>query len=162
LKSEGSQSIFAQDSASIGEQSGILVVSPATHLVISGLPKTIKAGMPFTITVQAFDAAGRPDPLFQDAIHFSSSDPLAVLPGDYAFQPADNGQQSFTIILKSPGTRKIIVTDLVRPALKVVLLSPCNQAPGIVRLAAGVSVHVAVQDLWAVMRLGRMTGAISR
>jgi hypothetical protein len=122
LKSEGSQSVFVQDSGSIGEQSGILVVSPATHLVIRGLPKTFKAGMPFTITVQAFDALGRPDLLFQDAIHFSSSDPLAVLPGDYAFQPADNGQQSFTIILRSPGTRKVIVTDLVRPALKVVLL----------------------------------------
>ena len=51
----------------------ITVVSPATHLMISGAPKKTVTGTAFSITVRVVDAAGKPDSLFADHLTFTSS-----------------------------------------------------------------------------------------
>ncbi len=120
LKTLDSQSLTATDaivSDITGTQPGITVVSPATHLGISGVPAATTAGQSFVITLTALNALGGADNLFRDVVHFSSTDPQAVLPADYTFVPGDNGKKTFTVTLATAGTQQITVTDTVRPAL---------------------------------------------
>ncbi len=67
-------------------------------------------GKAFNLTVTA-DANGTL-PLFNDTVHFTSSDAQAVLPADYTFDPAaDNGAHTFSVTLKSLGSQTISVAD---------------------------------------------------
>jgi len=56
--------------------------------------KTI-AGTPFTVTVEVL-YQGKPDTVINSSIHFTSSDPAAILPADYYFTPADAGSHTWT------------------------------------------------------------------
>jgi hypothetical protein len=76
------------------------------------LTSVVTAGTPFTITVRAVD------PWFNNAFPYSatialtSTDPVATLPGPYAYQPADLAQHAFTgVVFHTPGTHWITATD---------------------------------------------------
>jgi RHS repeat-associated protein len=117
----GIQSLIATDKANItisGSESGIQVVSPATHLVLGGLPGTVTAGRSVTIMVTAQNASNLNDPLFGDTVHFSSSDPAAVLPADYSFAPGDQGSKTFTVTFQTAGKATLTVTDGLRSSVK--------------------------------------------
>jgi len=58
-------------------------------------PSTATAGTPFTVTVNVV-YQGKPDTVINSRIHFTSSDPGAILPGDYLFTPADAGSHKWT------------------------------------------------------------------
>jgi sugar lactone lactonase YvrE len=119
LKSLNSQALTATDAVSsdiTGTEAAIMVVSPAVRLAVAA-PVGSTAGQHLTITVTALNALGTTDGLFPDVIHFSSSDPQAVLPADYAFVPGDGGKKTFTVTLATAGTHWITVTDLARPAI---------------------------------------------
>lgn len=45
-------------------------------------------------------------------VHFTSTDPLAVLPADYTFTASDAGTHTFPVTLKSLSTQSITVTDV--------------------------------------------------
>jgi CSLREA domain-containing protein len=75
------------------------------------------AGQPLSLTVNAFAAGGNPAATFADTVHFSSSDPQAVLPGDYAFVPADVGSHLFTLTLRTSGSQTVTVTDVENVSL---------------------------------------------
>jgi fibronectin type 3 domain-containing protein len=86
----------------------------ATHfaLAISG---TVTAGAPFTVTVTAFDAYGNKANGYRGTVHFTSTDPNAVLPGNYTFTATDSGKHVFTnaFTLTKVGTQTITATDTV-------------------------------------------------
>ncbi len=85
--------------------------APATQLGVAGPAST--AGNTFSITVSALDSQGNPAGDYTGTIHFTSSDPLAVLPANYTFTAADKGVHTFTgLQLKSVGTQSITATDL--------------------------------------------------
>jgi Ca2+-binding RTX toxin-like protein len=118
LFTQGAWSLTATDAANgavAGTEPGINVVSPATHLGVAGTPTT--AGQPSSLTVTALDNANRADGLFQDVVHFTSSDPLAVLPPDYLLTAADRGKKTFTVTLETAGTPTVTATDVVRPTV---------------------------------------------
>jgi len=71
-------------------------------------PTTATAGSPFTVTVTV-TIDGNRDTVINSPIHFTSSDPAAVLPGDYSFTPADAGSHTWTngFVLKTPGNQSI-------------------------------------------------------
>ena len=71
-------------------------------------PSTAKAGTPFTLTVMVL-YQGKPDTVINSGIHFTSSDPSAVLPGDYYFTSADAGSHTWTngVTLITPGNQTI-------------------------------------------------------
>jgi hypothetical protein len=71
-------------------------------------PSTAKAGTPFTVTVNVL-YQGKPDTAINSHIHFTSSDPAAVLPGDYLFTPTDAGSHTWTngVTLMTPGNQTI-------------------------------------------------------
>ena len=89
----------------VGSQSGI-VVNPtaASILLVSGFPSTIAAGTAAGFAVTAKDPYGNIAAGYRDAVHFSSSDPAAILPADYAFGAADSGVDSFLATLNTAGT----------------------------------------------------------
>jgi hypothetical protein len=71
-------------------------------------------GAPFVFTFNARTVNGQAFPNFAGTVHFTSSDPnaSASLPGDYTFQPGDNGAHTFGAVLRTVGLQKITVTDI--------------------------------------------------
>lgn len=71
-------------------------------------PATAISGSPFTVTVTVL-ISGKRDTVINSRLHFTSSDPSAVLPGDYYFVPADAGSHTWTngFVLMTPGSQNI-------------------------------------------------------
>jgi hypothetical protein len=82
----------------------------ATSFAVS-FPSPITAGTSGSLTVTAKLADGSIDTHYIGTVLFSSSDPQAVLPADYAFTAADAGVHTFSATLKSAGTQSITATD---------------------------------------------------
>jgi hypothetical protein len=71
-------------------------------------PRTATAGTAFTVTVTVMIGSER-DTIINNRVHFTSSDPAAVLPGDYYFTPADAGSHTWAndFVLTTPGNQTI-------------------------------------------------------
>jgi hypothetical protein len=71
-------------------------------------PSTATAGIPFTVTVTVMIGSDR-DTIINNRVHFTSSDPNAVLPAEYYFTRSDAGSHTWTngFILKTPGNQTI-------------------------------------------------------
>jgi len=81
--------------------------TPHATLVFTG-PSRVIANTPFTVTVTVlYD--GKPDTVINSPIHFTSSDPAAILPGNYYFTPSDAGSHTWTkgFTLVTPGTQTV-------------------------------------------------------
>jgi hypothetical protein len=121
LDSAGLQSITATDrvtSSVTGSQSNIRVVpAAAVKLVVSGFPTKIAAGTAGPLQVTAVDPFGNVAKAYRGTIHFTSSDPAAVLPADASFTSGNAGTRSFTVTLKTAGTRSITATDTVTASI---------------------------------------------
>jgi hypothetical protein len=79
-------------------------------LSVSGVPSPDTAGQLESITVTATDS-GHVLTGYAGTVHFSSSDPQAMLPADYTFNPIDQGTHTFTVDLKTAGVQSILVSD---------------------------------------------------
>ncbi len=90
-----------------------LIGTPTVHDLKLVAPAGVSAGQPFSVTVTAEDASGRPVPSYTGTVHFSTSDAQAVLPADYTFTSADAGQHGFSVTLKTPGGQTLTATDTV-------------------------------------------------
>jgi uncharacterized repeat protein (TIGR03803 family) len=93
-----------------GSQAYTLAGDPATFSV-TGFPSPTTAGVAGPVTVTALDANGNVVPSYTGTVHFSSSDPQAVLPANYTFTAADQGVHTFTVTLKTAGTQSIAAAD---------------------------------------------------
>ena len=94
----------------------------ATQLAFTGVPASTTAGQTFSVDVSAEDGGGVIDTSYTGTVHFTSSDPQAVLPSNYTFTPSDNGTATFnSVALKSvgSGTRTVTATDTANSALTV-------------------------------------------
>ncbi|MGD0861702.1 MAG: hypothetical protein ABSA21_02945, partial [Candidatus Limnocylindrales bacterium] len=121
LKTAGTRSVTATDpvnSSITGSQTAI-VVNPgsATTLVLSGFPSPDVAGVALSLTVTAKDAYGNTATGYTGTIHFTSSDPAAVLPANYTFTGADAGTHTFSVTLKTLGTQWVRATDTVTASI---------------------------------------------
>jgi ELWxxDGT repeat protein len=121
LKTAGTQSITATDtmtSSFAGAESGITVKpAAASALVVAGFPSPTTAGSAHGLTVTAKDAYGNTAVGYTGAVHFTSSDPKAVLPANYTFTAADAGAHTFSATLKTAGTQSIAATDTITPSI---------------------------------------------
>src|SRR5271166_795777 len=79
----------------------------AARLSVSG-PTMSGAGVAFTITVTARDAANNVATGYSGTVHFTSSDPAAALPSDATLV---NGIQTFSATLIDAGVQTITATD---------------------------------------------------
>ncbi len=86
--------------------SGCGTPSHATLNLIA--PPTAKKGTALTVTVNVI-YQGKADSVINGVIHFTSSDPAAILPIDYQFTRADAGSHTWTngFILSTPGNETI-------------------------------------------------------
>lgn len=93
---------------------GAYEVTPsAASLAITGLPATAVAGASTSFTATAKDAGGNTAIAYTGTVHFTSSDSLATLPGDYTFTGGDNGAHGFSVTFRSTGSQSITATDTV-------------------------------------------------
>jgi hypothetical protein len=115
LKTAGTQSITATDTANVsGSETGIVVTPAAANtLTVAGFPNPASAGVSSNFTVTAFDPYGNVATGYTGTVQFTSSDSQAVLPGNYTFVPGDAGAHNFSATLKSTGTQSITATDSV-------------------------------------------------
>ena len=82
----------------------------ASAFLISTPATSIAAGTAAAVTVTAVDPFGNVVPGYAGTVHFTSTDPNAVLPLDYTFTPADGGVHSFTATLTQVGAT-VLVAD---------------------------------------------------
>ncbi len=116
IDTAGAKTLQFTDGALTAVNSGSFTVSPAaaaTLQVASGTSQT--AGTAFSTTVTAKDAFGNTASGYLGTVHFTSSDPQALLPSNYSFLAADNGTHTFTnaVTLKTAGAENLIATDTI-------------------------------------------------
>ncbi len=108
-KTAGNQTVTATDAATPSiAQSATTGVSPAatTHFAVTGAAGGA-AGSVELVTITALDAYGNVATGYRGTIHFTSTDPNAVLPADAALTDGTGG---FSITLKKAGTDSVTVT----------------------------------------------------
>jgi hypothetical protein len=117
LKTAGTQSLTATDKASAsvtGSQTGITVTPGDPKTFTVALPSSVTAGTAFNVTVTALDLYGNVSTQYHLTIHFTSTDPLAVLPANYTFVAStDKGVHTFSVTLNTVGNQTITVNDTV-------------------------------------------------
>jgi uncharacterized delta-60 repeat protein len=116
LKTAGFQSVNVTDvSTGYSGGDGAITINPAaaTSFVVSGFPTSIIQGTAATFTVTAMDPYGNVATGYTGTVKFSSSDPLASLPGNYTFTAADAGTHTFSATLNTVGTESLTVTDIL-------------------------------------------------
>jgi hypothetical protein len=131
-------------------------LAPSPSFSVAGFPSPTTAGASHTFTVTALNADGTVNTGYTGTVHFSSSDPQAVLPADYTFTAADQGVHTFTVTLKTAGSQSITATDtatgsitgsesgiVVQPAAAAQLLI---SAPAQVRHGVAFTLTVTVED----------------
>ncbi|HYV34555.1 MAG TPA: LamG-like jellyroll fold domain-containing protein, partial [Gemmataceae bacterium] len=120
LRTAGPQTISALDSfvpGLSGNSGSIFVntsVNPATHFSVSGTPTSVAAGASVSFTVTALDASNNPTAAYSGIVHFTSTDSAATMPPDI---PLVNGTGTFSIALKTAGTRTLTATDTTVAAI---------------------------------------------
>jgi probable HAF family extracellular repeat protein len=103
----------------------------ATHFsVTSTTPQVI--GTSFNITVSALDASNNVVTAYAGMLHFSSSDPLAVLPHD---SPLANGTGTFPVTLKTVPAATVTVTDTTKGSISGTSNSIQVSAPAATRFS---------------------------
>ena len=117
FKTAGSQTVTATDTvtATITGTSNTVLVSTgtATHLLLATLP-SVTAGSSFTLAVEALDQFNNIVTTYSGTVHFTSSDPLAVLPANSTLT---SGVGSFQVTLKTVGSQTITGTDTVTASI---------------------------------------------
>ena len=85
------------------------------HFTVSA-PGTAVPGTPFSVTVTAKNADSSTATDYLGTIHFTSSDSLATLPGNYTFTPGDAGTHTFSgVVLRRLGNQSITASDTLTP-----------------------------------------------
>jgi len=105
----GTQHLTVTDtSASITGTSGsVTVTQSTTHLSVTAAT-TATAGNSFVVTVKAVDGGGNVVTSYAGTVKLTSSDSAAVLPANSTLS---SGQHSFTVTLKTAGSRTVTATD---------------------------------------------------
>lgn len=86
------------------------VTGQIARLAVSA-PTASVAGDTFQITVSAITTEGTVATNYTSPVHFTSSDALAGLPADYTFTAEDAGTHTFTVTLKTAGTKAVTATE---------------------------------------------------
>jgi predicted outer membrane repeat protein len=94
-----------------------VVVLDAASLDVTGFPSPQTAGVAGSVTVTARDTEGNVALGYTGTIHFASTDPQAVLPGDYTFVAGDQGVHAFPVTFETAGTQSITVKDAADAAI---------------------------------------------
>jgi len=89
-------------------QNDCVAAPPVMHMPASGAGPNVPFNL--TLTVQSSTTAATLSS-YTGMVHFTSSDPLAVLPADYTFVAGDAGSHTFQFTLNTLGNQTISVVD---------------------------------------------------
>ena len=109
----GTANIHVASNGLDSTDSGIITVilGEATKFNVTGYSSDTSAGTSNRFTVNAQNDFG--DASYIGTVHFTSTDPQAVLPEDYTFLIGDNGTHTFEATLKTAGSQSITSTDTI-------------------------------------------------
>ncbi len=175
-KSSGTWYIDVNDlvTPSIAGQQNNIIVNPgnANRLRLTGFSSPIVAGTPNNFTVTAYDVYGNIATGYTGDVTFTSTDPIASLPADYAFGGVgiDNGNHTFTATLKAAGNQNIIVTDTLFASLTAsqnnIVVGPSNanylevkSFPSPIAAGTAANVTVVAHDIYGNIATG-YTGTV--
>jgi hypothetical protein len=115
FKTAGYPRLTASDVATsiMGETGTHLLPAAIAGFSVSGFPSPIVAGAVRNFLVKAQDPYGNLVASYRGTVHFTSTDPLAVLPVNYTFTSADGGIHSFSATLETAGPQAITTTDTI-------------------------------------------------
>jgi len=126
-------SAFLQNGTSLTATTpvNLVVVGPATHFDSGALSSGMVKGVSFPVQLTAHDLLNSPVTNYAGKVHFTSTDPAAVLPVDYTFNAAtDHGVHNFTAKLNSLGPRLIAANDVFAPQISwqspIILVGPAT------------------------------------
>jgi hypothetical protein len=91
--------------------------SVAASFVVAGYPSPATSGVSGTFTVTAKDSNGHVVTGYTGTVHFTSSDPQAILPSDYTFTNVDGGRHTFSATLETAGTQSLTATDTLTASI---------------------------------------------
>src|SRR5262249_6407296 len=114
LQAPGTATVSASDKARTsisGTSNPITVTRVASQFAFSGFPELQTAASPATFTLLAEADSGHMATAYTGTVHFTSSDPQALLPADYTFTAADQGQHTFSTTLLTAGSQTLFATD---------------------------------------------------
>src|SRR5665213_141373 len=89
------------------------IPTPATHFTVTA-PANATAGTAFTATVTALDASNTATTGYTGTVHFTSSDPQAVLPANATLTA---GAGTFNVTYKTAGNQTLTATDTVTSSI---------------------------------------------
>jgi hypothetical protein len=115
FKTAGTASVTAMDTGNptVRGTGGSTVIAAAASRFTVTLNGPIAEDTVLGMTVAAFDAFNNPATAYQGVVHFTSSDPIATLPADYAFSAQDAGSHRFpgAVTLRTGGSQTVTATD---------------------------------------------------
>jgi hypothetical protein len=95
-----------------------IVLNPTARILFSQVPSSATVGQPAEVTLEARDTLGFVATGYSGTIEFGSTDPSAVLPQRYTFNPStDRGRKTFRVTFQSGGTRELVAQDVARSNL---------------------------------------------
>jgi CSLREA domain-containing protein len=102
----------------------------ASSFTLAGFPSPTTQGTAGTFAVTANDSSGNVVAGYLGTVHFSSSDPHALLPANYAFVAGDHGSHTFTATFNTVGSQSITATDTVTASITgtqaAITVNPAN------------------------------------
>ena len=104
-------------------------MSAVARFAVTASQPTATAGTEIAVTVRALNALGQVVTGYSGKVHFSSSDPQAVLPADSTLT---NGEGTFPVTLKTAGPRTVVVADVGKPTVRGALARPVTVTPAAV------------------------------
>jgi PKD repeat protein len=121
----GNPSITASDLAGILAQDTKTNITinpgPADHYTLTGIPGSIIAGDPQTVSVEVLDEWNNRKTDYTGTVTFTTNDPgsLVSLPEDYQFQPGDAGFHTFSggVTLVTVGEWYLLARDTVNSSV---------------------------------------------
>ena len=90
---------------------------PAATFAVTGIDSPTTAGTVQHMRVAALDSFGNVVSDYVGTIHFSSTDPNAILHPDYTFTAADGGTRGFEVALRTAGSQSVTATDVGSPGV---------------------------------------------
>ncbi len=116
FRTVGSQILRVNDVSNVeakGETETEVIAGGAASFTIFDVRDPVGSGVASNVTVAAYNQDGSLDTDYTGTITFTSSDPEAILPKDYTFVAADNGDHTFTnaLTLNTVGEQSVSVAD---------------------------------------------------
>ncbi len=110
------QTVTATDTANSAITGSVTFpIKPGPAVAFKLTPRDpVVAGVPFQLTVEAQDQYGNKAGQYSGTVHFTSSDPSAILPADSTLT---NGVKNFSVTLFTVGVQTITATDTANSSI---------------------------------------------